>query len=116
MRVWRSKARESIDEIGRRNCDGMTADFGLVPDGFAEAVEKEEGAAAVWTCRGLLLQTVNNSAQPARRSVACPCRERSRTRREFGPPHTACVPLGTVEHRGGLDHAERAAIRSTPGH
>src|ERR1700694_5974382 len=67
----------------------MPADFGLVPDGFAEAVEKEEGAAAVWTCRGLMLPTVNNSAEPARRSAACPCRPPS-------PSAPSSIETGTI--------------------
>jgi hypothetical protein len=94
----------------------MTADFGLVPDGFAEAVEKEEGAAAVRTCRGLTLQTVNNSAQPARRSAAGSSPRAIANAARILARNSACVSLDTVEHRGGLDHTERAAIRSTPGH
>src|SRR5216684_1307854 len=82
MRECSPKARESIGEIGRTNCEGITADFGLVPDGFAELVEKEERAAAVWRCGGFLLQTANN-AQPARYPAACPWPQRCRTRRGF---------------------------------
>src|SRR5437660_8266359 len=108
MRECSPKARESIGEIGRTNCEGITADFGLVPDGFAELVEKEERGAAVWRCGGFLLQTANKSAQPARCSLACPWPERCRMRREFRPAIRPRFFFGVVEHRGRLGRAGRA--------
>jgi hypothetical protein len=95
----------------------MTADFGLVPDGFVEVVEKEERAAAVCTCGGFLLQTAEkvlnllDARWPllARSDVECG--------ENFDLKHgLRFSPASSSIQAGSIARGARASIRSTPGH
>src|SRR6266536_533384 len=66
---WRTptkmKASESNGEIGRTNCDGMTANSGLVSADLAETVERMEPAAGARTCSSFFARGASTCAQPA---------------------------------------------------
>src|SRR5207244_11247687 len=118
---WRTptkmNAGESNGEIGRTNCDAMTANSGLVPADLAETVERMEPAAGARTCFGFFARGASACAQPAltgsramRNLVRNILARISRELEQASEPRFSSVHLGANLARGG------AAIRSRPGH
>ncbi len=122
---WRTptkmKASESNGEIGRTNCDGMTANSGLVSADLAETVERMEPAAGARTCSSFFARGASTCAQPALTRLSAVPSHAKFGAEKFG----AHQPRARASKRAAFFFfraprrelgSRGAAIRSRPGH